>query len=235
MHLPDYRAEKVWLVEQKDGHERYSNGGRILTEYETDNHPRAYHLFARGTGTVIEADRREPVGIVFTVRERHSAFTPAQHDPLNRAKRGFLSRAPYRSYNYIVDRFGQIYRIGATGTAATTPELGLGRPAWGLRGLNRVFHRCRSRRTAPKGRKTAILRGPPVSGPASRKSSAAVRLEYAHLRHARSRLSYRTRFSVGFPPGDWARISRSRRSACRQIQLCRRRPRRVRLHLRQPL
>src|SRR5207244_1872635 len=47
-YLPNYRPEKVWPVEQKENYEFYSNGGRILKDYETDNHPRGYYVFRRG-------------------------------------------------------------------------------------------------------------------------------------------------------------------------------------------
>lgn len=112
-HLPDYRPEKVWLVEQKDGHERYSNGGRILTEYETGNHPRAFNLYARGAGEVIEAGRREPVGIVYHTSESDMLpFTADNNDSIETRTRGLLEYVRRnRSYNYLIDRFGQIYRV----------------------------------------------------------------------------------------------------------------------------
>ena len=46
--LPDYRPEKVWLVEQKENFERYSNGARILNDFQTTNRPRGYRLFQNG-------------------------------------------------------------------------------------------------------------------------------------------------------------------------------------------
>ncbi|HEX5706875.1 MAG TPA: peptidoglycan recognition family protein, partial [Pyrinomonadaceae bacterium] len=119
-HLPDYRAEKVWLVEEKDGHERYSNGGRILTEYETDNHARAFNLYARGAGGVVEAGRREPVGIVYHTSESDMLpFTADNNDSIETRTRGLLEFVRRnRSYNYLIDRFGQIYRVVRDAEAA---------------------------------------------------------------------------------------------------------------------
>ncbi len=119
-HLPDYRAERVWLVEQKDGHERYSNGGRILTEYETDNHPRAFNVYARATGELIEAERRDAVGIVYHTSESDMLpFTADNNDSIESRTQGLLEFVRRnRSYNYLIDRFGQIYRVVRDGEAA---------------------------------------------------------------------------------------------------------------------
>ena len=45
-YLPGYDAEKVWLVKKENGFELYSNGARVLTEFETENHPRNYYLYS---------------------------------------------------------------------------------------------------------------------------------------------------------------------------------------------
>ncbi|HYE65487.1 MAG TPA: peptidoglycan recognition family protein [Pyrinomonadaceae bacterium] len=112
-YLPDYRPEKVWLVEQKDDHERYSNGGRILTDYETANHARGYYALRRGGGAVEGRLRREPVGIVYHTSESDLIpFTPDNNDSIETRTRGLLEYVRRnKSYNYLIDRFGQIYRI----------------------------------------------------------------------------------------------------------------------------
>ena len=112
-YLPDYRPEKIWLVERKTNYERYSNGGRILTDYETDNHPRGYYPLPRraeGSATTV---RRAPIGIVFHTSESDMLpFTPDNNDSIETRTQGLLGYIrKNRSYNYMIDRFGQIYRI----------------------------------------------------------------------------------------------------------------------------
>ena len=112
-HLPDYRPEKIWLVEQKDNYERYSNGGRILTTYETTNHPRGYHVFQPGGTTQSAELGQTPIGIVYHSSESDLLpFTSANNDSIEARTRGLLEYVQKnKSYNYVIDRFGQIYRI----------------------------------------------------------------------------------------------------------------------------
>jgi hypothetical protein len=112
-YLPDYRPEKVWLVEQKDGTERYSNAGRILTTYETSTHPRSYQVFQPGTGAASGPARHDPAGIVYHTSESDlMSFTPDNNESIESHSRGLLEYVQRRkSYNYVIDRFGQIYRI----------------------------------------------------------------------------------------------------------------------------
>ncbi len=111
--LPDYQPEKVWLVEQKDNTERYSNAGRILTTYETNNHPRSYQLFQKETGASLGQVRHDPVGIVYHTSESHlTSFTSDNNESIETHSRGLLEFVQrHKSYNYVIDRFGQIYRI----------------------------------------------------------------------------------------------------------------------------
>lgn len=112
-YLPDYKPEKVWLVEQKDNTERYSNAGRILTTYETDNHPRSYQVFQSLTGAAKGPVRRDIAGIVYHTSESHlTSFTPDNNESIETHSRGLLEYVQRnKSYNYVIDRFGQIYRI----------------------------------------------------------------------------------------------------------------------------
>ncbi|HEX8142386.1 MAG TPA: peptidoglycan recognition family protein [Pyrinomonadaceae bacterium] len=112
-YLPDYRPEKVWLVERKDNYERYSNGGRILTDYETDNHPRGYYLLQRGARAADATAHREPAGILYHTSENDLIpFTAANNDSIETHTRELLEYARrHKSYNYVIDRYGQIYRI----------------------------------------------------------------------------------------------------------------------------
>lgn len=118
-HLPDYHPEKVWLVEQKDTYERYSNGARILTDYETQNHARGYYVLPHGQAALLKTSagggqvRRDPVGIVYHTSESDMLpFTPDNNDSIEVRTRGLLEYVrKNRSYNYLIDRFGQVYRV----------------------------------------------------------------------------------------------------------------------------
>ena len=112
-NLPGYAPEKVWLVEQKDEYERYSNGARILRDYETGNNSRGYLVFERGKATTDGRVRSEPVGIVYHTSESDMLpFTPDNNDSIETRTRGLLEYVRRnKSYNYLIDRFGQIYRI----------------------------------------------------------------------------------------------------------------------------
>lgn len=141
-YLPDYRPEKIWLVERKDNYERYSNGGRILTDYETDNHPRGYYRLARGTEARDETARHEPIGILYHTSESDLIpFVAANNNSIEVHTRELLEYAQrHTSYNYVIDRYGQIYRIVRDEQSADHA----GHSIWGDRehvyvGLNESF------------------------------------------------------------------------------------------------
>lgn len=110
---PDYRPGRVWLVEQGEGFERYSNGARILLDLETVNRPRGYYVFSGGLPQTAGGLKREPVGIVYHTSENDMLpFTPDNSDSIEVRSRGLLEYVRRnKSYNYVIDRFGQVYRI----------------------------------------------------------------------------------------------------------------------------
>jgi hypothetical protein len=112
-YLPNYQPEKIWLVERKDNYERYSNGGRILTDYETDNHPRGFYRLPHGTDARDTTAHHEPVGILYHTSESDLIpFTAANNTTIELRTRELLEYARrHKSYNYLIDRYGQIYRI----------------------------------------------------------------------------------------------------------------------------
>ncbi|HZH89536.1 MAG TPA: peptidoglycan recognition family protein [Pyrinomonadaceae bacterium] len=124
--LPDYRPEKVWLVEQQGNYERYSNGARILTDYETVNHTRGYYVLPPNQGTMVKASvreqevHREPIGIVYHTSESDMLpFTSDNNASIEMRTRGLLEYVrKNKSYNYLIDRFGQIYRVVRDADAA---------------------------------------------------------------------------------------------------------------------
>jgi hypothetical protein len=112
-YLPDYRPEKVWLVEQAENTERYSNAGRIVTTYETTTRARSYQVFQPATATATGPQRRDPAGIVYHTSESDLlSFTPDNNESIESHSRGLLEYVrQHKSYNYVIDRFGQIYRV----------------------------------------------------------------------------------------------------------------------------
>ena len=112
-HLPDYKPEKVWVVEQSGNFERYSNGARILNDFATENRPRGFYIFKQGRADDSGGLKREPVGIVYHTSENDMLpFTPDNSASIETRSRGLLEFVrKNKSYNYVIDRFGQIYRI----------------------------------------------------------------------------------------------------------------------------
>jgi hypothetical protein len=113
MFLPDYKPQKVWEVERNSDFERYSNGCRILTKYETENHPRGYYLIPRNSESDGDELRRDPIGIVYHTSESDIVpFIPQNNDSIQKRTNGVLDWIiNKKSYNYLIDRFGETYRI----------------------------------------------------------------------------------------------------------------------------
>jgi hypothetical protein len=107
--------EKVWLAEQGEGYEFYSNGARILTEFETAGPLRRFYRFdMEGDAQSSEASKtRDPAGIVYHLSEGDQLpFGIQYNSSLNNASRALIEYArQHLLYNYLIDRFGRIYRI----------------------------------------------------------------------------------------------------------------------------
>ena len=112
-HLPSYQPEKVWLVEQGEGFERYSNGARIINTFETTNRPRRFLTFKPGGTEAATQPQTTPVGIVYHTSE--SVLLPFVEDNSGsiefRSKNLLAYVRDHKSYNYVIDRFGQVYRV----------------------------------------------------------------------------------------------------------------------------
>jgi hypothetical protein len=111
--LPSYQPEKVWMVEQGDGFERYSNGARIINSYETANRPRRYLTFERGGKERRGGVQSAPVGIVYHTSESDLVpFVENNSGSIEYRSKNLLAYVrDHKSYNYVIDRFGQIYRV----------------------------------------------------------------------------------------------------------------------------
>jgi len=112
------RVPEVWLVESSGGLETYSNGLRIDDRFQVSNRPRSYLVFPAGGGAGVAG--REPVGIVFHTTESPSApFEAEQNRTLRRIGESLLEYVKrQRAYNFVIDRFGRVYRVVPEGDVA---------------------------------------------------------------------------------------------------------------------
>ncbi len=112
-YLPNYKPENVWQVERDGEAEKYSNGCRILTKYETENRPRGYYTIPHGSDTDGEQIRRDIVGIVYHTSESDIVpFIPENNDSIQKRTEWLINWIlKKKSYNYLIDRYGEIHRI----------------------------------------------------------------------------------------------------------------------------
>lgn len=112
-------SARVWLVNRSGPLELYSNGLRIDTSYVVSNRPRGrVQIFS------LKGDPQEttsaPVGIVYHTTE--SNIVPFEQDEnirLQRFGRNLIDWVrDQRSYHYLIDRFGRVYRIVQESDAA---------------------------------------------------------------------------------------------------------------------
>jgi hypothetical protein len=101
----------VWLVEKGTGWEQYSNGLRIDTTLTVPGEKRRFHVFDRG-GMRPEVNEA-PVGIVFHTSESdiwplEETFNESLRDSSQRLLRYIRGK---ELYNYVIDRFGRVYRV----------------------------------------------------------------------------------------------------------------------------
>jgi hypothetical protein len=102
----------VWLVEMGAGYEQYSNGLRIENTYEVAGEPRRFRVVNRTTGLRGETQSR-PVGILFHTTESDVWPLEASYNDTLRGGTQRLLRYVQRNrlYNYLIDRFGRVYRV----------------------------------------------------------------------------------------------------------------------------
>jgi hypothetical protein len=102
----------VWLVEMGAGYEQYSNGLRIENTYEVAGEPRRFRVVNRTTGLRGETQSR-PAGILFHTTESDVWPLEASYNDTLRGGTQRLLRYVQRNrlYNYLIDRFGRVYRV----------------------------------------------------------------------------------------------------------------------------
>lgn len=112
-------VQTVWQVEEKNGIEVYSNGLRIDNRSAVSNHPRSYLAFPAAENGV-PVRRSQPAGIVFHSTESQIAPFEAGHNQalkkIGESLLDYIRRR--RSYHFLIDRFGRVYRVVAEGDAA---------------------------------------------------------------------------------------------------------------------
>jgi hypothetical protein len=105
----------VWLVDQSRDFETYSNGLRIDNRYVKPFERRIFYpVYQRGAIDASQPEfRSEPAGIVYHTTESDQArFTPDQNARLKRIAKAVIGVVQQNhSYHFLIDRFGQVFRI----------------------------------------------------------------------------------------------------------------------------
>ena len=106
-------AEAIWLVEETALRGLYSNGLIVRREHETKATPRSYHAYQRQTLQRGNQSLSVPAGIVFhTTESRIVPLEQARTNTLLRSRQDVLDHAHNsQCYNFVVDRFGQVFRV----------------------------------------------------------------------------------------------------------------------------
>jgi hypothetical protein len=105
---------EVWQVEKTSGFETYSNGLRIENHYAEGHRPRAYTAFSRDYPDARAGEKRsDPVGIVYhTTESLQAPFESSQNNLLKRVGESLIEYVRRRRcYNFLIDRFGRVFRI----------------------------------------------------------------------------------------------------------------------------
>jgi len=103
----------VWQVEKTEDFETYSNGLRIENQFAVGHRPRAYVALSYGSDGTGGEHQTDPVGIVYhTTESLQAPFEPSQNKVLKQAAESLIEYVRRRRcYNFLVDRFGRVYRI----------------------------------------------------------------------------------------------------------------------------
>jgi hypothetical protein len=115
------QTPEIWQVERTDAFETYSNGLRIDNRFSTANHPRSYLAFSATRPEDLHGERRSvPAGIVFhTTESLQAPFESGQNSALQRIGESLLTYVrTKRAYNFLIDRFGRVYRVVLESDAA---------------------------------------------------------------------------------------------------------------------
>jgi hypothetical protein len=102
----------IWLADRGRGWELYSNGLRIETRNVVSGEPRRFRIHDRTEG-LQSTVYTHPVGILFHTSE--SDLWPLEPDYGSQLRQSSTRLLAYvranQSYNYVIDRFGRVYRV----------------------------------------------------------------------------------------------------------------------------
>jgi hypothetical protein len=107
-------APRVWLVDRTGSLELYSNGLRIDLTFAVSNRPRAhFSIFPLAGGVHQQGEGSTPIGIVYHTTESNLApFEEDENRQLQRLGRNLIEVVRQgRSYHYVIDRFGRVFRV----------------------------------------------------------------------------------------------------------------------------
>ncbi|MGW8180583.1 MAG: N-acetylmuramoyl-L-alanine amidase, partial [bacterium] len=113
--IQEFIEEPIWLVEKTQREETYSNGLEIVTSYQVDNTPRQYVAFSKTAKEIPDEQNisSEVRGILYHASESDLVpFEPEKNRVIklySTQLRQFLCRK--KLYNYLIDRFGRVFRI----------------------------------------------------------------------------------------------------------------------------
>ena len=106
---------QIWAVEEAADHETFSNGLRVENSYESKSEPRrSYTAFVASDPRPESAvTLTSPAGLVFhTTESDELPFLPGENQSLQRVSAELLRFVQrHRSYNFVIDRFGRVYRV----------------------------------------------------------------------------------------------------------------------------
>jgi len=111
----------VWQVEQTAESQTYSNGLRIENRFTVPSRARQYVAFPIGGMRDEQAVlSSRPAGIVFhTTESQQAPFVAGENGHLKQIAESALAYVRRnRSYNFLIDRFGRVYRIVAESEVA---------------------------------------------------------------------------------------------------------------------
>ncbi len=119
--IPDV-IPNVWLVDQTHDFETYSNGLRVDDRYVKPNQKRIFYpVYQRGAIDASQPEwRSQPAGIVYHTTESDQArFTADENARLKRIGKAVIGVVQQNhSYHFLIDRFGQVFRIVPEGDVA---------------------------------------------------------------------------------------------------------------------
>jgi N-acetyl-anhydromuramyl-L-alanine amidase AmpD len=116
----------VWLVEQSEAYEQYSNGLRIETSFATTGEARAFRTLTED-GALEPGTQTKPIGLLFHTSESDIwPLVESNNEQLRDSSRRLLKYVQRnRLYHYLIDRFGRAYRVVDEGAKANHAGFGV--------------------------------------------------------------------------------------------------------------